>query len=205
MDCKKCGAEIPEESKVCPDCGEEMENKEIENAKPEKKPKKKLTEKQKKMVKVAACVVAVLVAISVIASAIWFSIFKGKLELANQLDRDWKGQSLTSLTDDYGYYELKDLTFGQADFGFEGHVSFNNGIYKFVVKSSKKVEIDGVTYKVKFEDRDGDKVDEFMVLEVKGDGNGRFVGEWKSRDQYYSYEFSEALMSYLEYGLEKAF
>ncbi len=205
MDCKKCGAEIPEESKVCPDCGEEAVNKPEDGKSAKKTEKKKLTEKQKKIIKVAACVVAVLVAIGVIASAIWFSSFKGKLELADQLDRDWKGQSMSQLTDDYGYYEYKELIFGGADFGFEGYASFNDNIYKFKVKSSKKVEIDGITYKVKFEDRDGDEVDEFMVLEVKGEGNGRFAGEWKCLDKYYSYEFSEALMSYLEYGIGKLF
>ncbi len=223
MICAKCGTNIPDDSKVCSVCGTPAAQPAAPAAqpakapaaqpakapakKPAKKPRKPMSAKTKKIIIGVAGGIVGLAFLGFILTIILGVSFNNKVQLRDQLNRDWERVEEVEVESGYyGYtYTYTDtkyytLDFYKQEFSFKGNVNYDyddDFVYQsYKVTGKDTVEIDTVKYEVEFDDIDYDGTDDVMTLTSK-DGNGTFDGEWTNDDYYYSYDFF--LLEWLEF------
>ncbi len=145
-------------------------------------------EKKKKFITVVGGVgILVLIVLIVIFSAV--GKFFGKLELYDTLSTcEWECETeKTSGYFGYSYNDTEEIRFNYPEFGFKGIATFDESRYEYKIKSSKKVVIDGVKYKVKFNDTDDDGVHDEMIFEASGKDkeNAKFAKTWECTSEYH--------------------
>lgn|GEM_PF-5840838 len=145
-------------------------------------------EKKKALTKIGGIGAAVLLVLIVIFSSV--GSFFGKLELYDTLSScEWECETeKTSGYFGYSYNDTEEIRFNYPEFGFKGTAAFDESRYEYKIKSSKKVVIDGVKYKVKFNDVDNDGVHDEMIFEATGKDkeNAKFAKIWKCTSEYHS-------------------
>lgn len=226
MICPKCGVYVEDGSVVCEACGAPLVEETKSGATPAKKgkkAKKKMSEKTKKTILGILGAIGALAVISFIVTICLTVSFIGKLNTADQLQYcNWYREQSREVEYESWYqtytYEAVDyfkIDFYYPGFGFKGqgyysedydnsYVEYKGDVdsaLEYKVKGSKKVIIDGTEYKVKFEDTDGDRVDDILIITGEGD----FAGEWKTGDYYYDGPIMNKALNYFEAGVNKLF
>lgn len=145
-------------------------------------------EKKKYIYKIGGAGVLLLVVLIVIFSSV--GKFFGKLELYDALSTcEWECETeKTSGYFGYSYNDTEGIRFDYPGLGFKGTATFDESRYDYKIKSSKKVVIDGVKYKVKFNDTDDDGMHDEMIFEAKGkdEENAKFAKTWECTSEYHS-------------------
>ena len=145
-------------------------------------------EKKKKFISLVGGISAVvLVALIVILSSV--GKFFGKLELYDTLTTcEWECETeKTSGYFGYSYNDTEEIRFNYPEFGFKGIATFDESRYEYKIKSSKKIVIEGIKYKVKFNDVDGDGAHDEMIFEASGkdEENAKFAKTWERTSEYH--------------------
>lgn len=129
----------------------------------------------------------VLIVLIIIFSSV--GKFFGKLELYDTLSTcEWECETeKTSGYFGYSYNDTEEIRFNYPEFGFKGIATFDESRYEYKIKSSKRIVIDGVKYKVKFNDTDDDGVHDEMIFEATGKDkeNARFAKTWECTSEYH--------------------
>ncbi len=145
-------------------------------------------EKKKKFISLVGGIsAAVLIVLVVLFSSL--GKFFGKLELYDTLSTcEWECETeKTSGYFGYSYNDTEEIRFNYPEFGFKGIATFDESRYEYKIKSSKKIVIDGIKYKVKFNDVDGDGVHDEMIFEASGKDkeNAKFAKNWECTSEYH--------------------
>lgn len=145
-------------------------------------------EKKKRFLSLVGGVGAlVLIVLIIIFSSV--GKFFGKLELYDTLSTcEWECETeKTSGYFGYSYNDTEEIRFNYPEFGFKGIATFDESRYEYKIKSSKRIVIDGVKYKVKFNDTDDDGVHDEMIFEATGKDkeNARFAKTWECTSEYH--------------------
>ncbi len=213
MICAKCGTNIPDGSKACPVCGTPAAQRAAPAAqpaapaaqpaapaaqpakKPAKKPRKPMSAKTKKIIIGVAGGLVGAAFLGFIITIILGVSFNNKVQLRDQLGRNWErveevevesGYYYTYTYTDYQYYTLY---FYKNQFSFKGSMEYDAdddySYHSYKITGKDTVEIDGIKYDVEFDDVSGDGTDDVMTLTSKN-GGAQFDGEWTNDEYYYS-------------------
>lgn len=145
-------------------------------------------EKKKRFISLVGGIGAiVLVVLIIIFSSL--GKFFGRLELYDTLSTcEWECETeKTSGYFGYSYNDTEEIRFNYPGIGFKGVATFDESRYDYKIKSSKKIVIDGIKYKVKFNDVDGDGAHDEMIFEASGKDkeNAKFAKTWECTSEHH--------------------
>lgn len=145
-------------------------------------------EKKKRFISLVGGIGAIVLVVLVIIFSSLGKFF-GRLELYDTLSTcEWECETeKTSGYFGYSYNDTEEIRFNYPGIGFKGVATFDESRYDYKIKSSKKIVIDGIKYKVKFNDVDGDGAHDEMIFEASGKDkeNAKFAKTWECTSEHH--------------------